>query len=86
MSEESELPRFERLGTVLSRLGVSRSTLYERIAAGKFPKPVQLGSTHRVGWLQSETTAAILQMVSESRGTTYNKAGDPRGPVSSVAV
>lgn len=33
--------------------GLSRSTIYEKIAHGKFPKPVPL-SAKSVGWLESE--------------------------------
>lgn len=62
-----DAPRIERLGTVLSRVGLSRSTLYERISQGRFPRPFELGSAHRVGWLASEVTAAILAMAAAPR-------------------
>jgi len=60
-------PRIERLPDVLHRVGWSRSTLYARIRAGQFPKPIALGSPHAVGWLEADVTAAILAMVKASR-------------------
>lgn len=42
-----------RLPAVKSRTGLSRSTIYKRIADGAFPKPVSLGP-RAVGWLKTE--------------------------------
>ena len=42
-----------RLPAVKSRTGLSRSTLYERIAKGSFPAPVRLGA-RAVGWRESD--------------------------------
>lgn len=33
--------------------GLPRSTIYDRIASGQFPKPIKL-SAQSVGWLESE--------------------------------
>lgn len=33
--------------------GLSRSTIYDKIARGEFPQPIKL-STKSVGWLESE--------------------------------
>jgi prophage regulatory protein len=33
--------------------GLKRSTIYDKIAAGAFPKPIPLGG-HAVGWLESD--------------------------------
>ena len=42
-----------RLPQVSELTGLSRSTIYMRIAQGLFPKPVSLGS-RAVGWRSSE--------------------------------
>lgn len=42
-----------RLPTVKARTGLSRSSIYLRIASGTFPKPISLGS-RAVGWLESD--------------------------------
>lgn len=38
---------------VIEKTGLSKSTLYEEIEAGNFPKPVLL-SKRTVGWLESQ--------------------------------
>lgn len=55
-----------RLGTVKARCGLSRSTLYNRIAAGEFPSPVALGA-RAVGWVESEISAWIASRIDASR-------------------
>ena len=30
------------------------TTIYARMAQGRFPRPIQLGSARRVGWLESD--------------------------------
>lgn len=45
-----------RLPEVLARTGLRRSTLYQQIADGQFPKPVHLGP-RAVGWLEAEVSA-----------------------------
>jgi prophage regulatory protein len=42
-------PAFLRLGTVLTRTGLSRATIYRMIAAGAFPRQVKLGA-RGTGW------------------------------------
>lgn len=56
-----------RLPAVKSLTGLSRSTIYSRIAEGTFPKQVCLGSPRMVGWLESEVNAWIKQQVERSR-------------------
>lgn len=45
--------RIIRLREVAARVALSRSTIYEKIAAGDFPAPVSLGG-RRVGWREAE--------------------------------
>lgn len=49
------LPRSE----VERRVGLRRSAIYARIAAGSFPAPVQEPGTHNVRWLASEIDAYV---------------------------
>lgn len=44
--------RIIRLKTVLHRTGLSRSTLYRKIADGTFPRQVSI-SIHGAGWHES---------------------------------
>lgn len=55
-----------RLPAVKAKTGLSRSTIYLRVADGTFPKPVSLGS-RAVGWLESEVEAWLQLRVEASR-------------------
>jgi prophage regulatory protein len=57
-----------RLPAVKASVGLSRSTIYLRIAEGTFPKPVSLGG-RAVGWLQSEIEGWMHQRIEFSRGS-----------------
>lgn len=50
---------------VEERTGLSRSTIYNRIQEGTFPRPVSLGA-RAVGWLETEVDAWIVARL-ESR-------------------
>lgn len=61
-----------RLPEVKSRIGLSRSTLYARIAEGSFPKPVSLGG-RAVGWTESSINDWVNQRIEESRSKEIDK-------------
>ena len=54
--------RIIRLKTVLSRTGLSRSTLYRKIAEGTFPCQVRI-SIHGAGWRESAVNRWIADPV-----------------------
>lgn len=49
---DNQPERILRLGTVLERTGLSRSTLYRKIDSGEFPRQVKI-SERCVGWYSS---------------------------------
>lgn len=55
-----------RLPTVKARTGLSRSTIYQRVAQGSFPKPVNLGA-RAVGWIDAEIDAWLSAQIERSR-------------------
>lgn len=55
-----------RLPAVKARTGLSRSTIYLRVAEGTFPKPVSLGG-RAVGWVESEIQQWLEQQIEASR-------------------
>lgn len=55
--------RLLRRAEVLARVGMAKSTLYLRISAGKFPKPVHLGSSVR--WVESEIDSWIQDQMEQ---------------------
>jgi prophage regulatory protein len=63
-----------RLPAVKTRTGLSRSTIYLRIAEGRFPKPVSLG-VRAIGWLDNEIDAWVANQIEMSRRP---KGGRPR--------
>ena len=65
MSEKTQ--NLKRLPDVLNRVGYSRSTIYQLIAEGKFPKPISLGG-RAVAWLESDIDAWIAARVESARG------------------
>lgn len=52
---------------VESRTGLSRSTIYARIVEGSFPRPINLGGSRAVGWLESEINDWVQARVEQSR-------------------
>jgi prophage regulatory protein len=57
-----------RLPGVIERTGLSRSTLYSKIASGEFPRSIQL-SQRAVGWTASEIEAWLAARIAETRRT-----------------
>ena len=51
---------------VEARIGLARSTIYQRIAAGTFPKPVFLGA-RAVGWIEAEIEFWLSTQIKQSR-------------------
>ena len=56
--------KFIRLPTVIDRTGYRRTSIYEKIAEGTFPRPVQLGP-RAVAWLSSEIDYWMQERVEE---------------------
>ena len=54
----SDLERIIRLKTVLARTGLSRSTMYRKIAEGTFPSQIKI-SVHGAGWRESSVNRWI---------------------------
>lgn len=59
-----------RLSEVMRKTGLSRSTVYNLVAAKEFPRQINL-SQRSVGWLASEVTAWLNQRIQhrETSGT-----------------
>jgi len=55
-----------RLPEVKDSTGLSRSSIYLRIANGGFPKSISLGG-RAVGWLESDIQKWLDQRIEESR-------------------
>ena len=57
-----------RLPDVISRTGLSRSTIYARVRDGNFPAPVHLGA-RSVGWPEHEINAWVEDRITSRQQT-----------------
>jgi prophage regulatory protein len=60
-------PRFLRRKAVEQTTGLSRSTLYQYISEGRFPRPIKI-SARVAAWLESEVSAWMADRVAERDG------------------
>ena len=56
-----------RLPVVKARTGLSRSSIYQRMAEGTFPKKISLGGARAVGWIEEEVSQWVEQRIAASR-------------------
>lgn len=64
-----------RLPAVRARVGLSRSCIYARIAAGEFPRAVSLGP-RAVGWIASEVDEWLARQIERSRSRDVRLQAD----------
>ena len=57
-----------KLPQVIKVVSLSRASIYNYVAQGKFPKPIPLGG-RSVGWLDSDIEQWIEDRVKESQET-----------------
>jgi prophage regulatory protein len=51
----------------MNQTGLSRSTIYLRVAEGDFPKPISLGGYRAVGWIEAEINDWLNTQIEASR-------------------
>ena len=57
--------RILRLPEVIEKTGISRSSIYEQMQLGLFPKQLRLGK-RMVGWSESEIEKHLEELLSRS--------------------
>lgn len=65
----SNLERIIRLKTVLNRTGLSRSTVYRKIAEGTFPPQLRI-SANGAGWSETEINRWVSNPPAYRAGST----------------
>jgi prophage regulatory protein len=55
------IPKIIRRAEIEEQLGLARSTIYQMVADGEFPKPVKLGR-RAVGWRAEEVESWFNKM------------------------
>ena len=64
---QTQIPRILKLPTVCDLTGLSKSTVYLKVAEGTFPKPIKL-STRSSGFLEHEVVEWVRSRIAQSRG------------------
>jgi prophage regulatory protein len=64
-----------RRRTVCQRTGLSGTTIWRLVRAGKFPAPIQLASKQSIGWIEQQVEAWI-----ESRARATDKGRPSPNP------
>ena len=59
--------KFLKLPEVRTRTAKSRSSIYQGIKDGTFPKPIKLGGPRAVGWIEAEIEAYNQACIDASR-------------------
>jgi prophage regulatory protein len=54
-----------RLRDVIIRVGMAKATIYRKIAAGQFPRPVSVGSSS-VRWRESDVATWIASLTPQA--------------------
>jgi prophage regulatory protein len=62
-----------RRAEVQNRIGLARSTIYQRVAEGTLPAPVRLGGARAVAWVEDEINTWIEQQIALSRASNSGK-------------
>ena len=64
---EANYTQILRRPQVQARTGIPRATMYELMAEGKFPKPIQIAGRRVVGWVESEIEDWLREQIAVSR-------------------
>jgi prophage regulatory protein len=65
MNTEAIKPRLIRRAEVIARVGLCKASIYNRMNAGEFPRPIPIGGG-RVAWLESDIDTWITEKLSEA--------------------
>lgn len=59
---DSQVPRLVRLPAVQAMVGLSKSEIWRRIAAGRFPRPIKLGP-NTSAFVEAEVAAWVAEQI-----------------------
>jgi prophage regulatory protein len=74
MDQDNARPVFLRRGQVEARTGMSTTTLYDRMAKGKFPRPVGLGDGIGKRWIEAEVEQWMGDRIAERDAATTKES------------
>lgn len=64
-TQNQPAPTILRRKQVEARTGLKRTAIFDRVKAGTFPKPVNLGSALAIGWIESEVNDWIRSCINK---------------------
>ena len=70
--------RLIRLPQVKAMVGLGRSSIYDRIKRGEFPKPIKVGRVS--GWIEAEVQVWISERIQASRPEQVHFLSRTPGP------
>lgn len=65
MNTETQKPRLIGRAEVITRVGLCKASLYNRMNAGEFPRPIPIGGG-RVAWLESDIDLWIAERLADA--------------------
>lgn len=65
MNNTQDKPRLIRYSEVIKRVGLCKASIYNRMNAGQFPRPISIGGG-RVAWLESDIDTWITERLAEA--------------------
>ncbi|MCX7132418.1 helix-turn-helix transcriptional regulator [Aeromonas veronii] len=68
LEQNSQELRFIRVREAVKKTGLSKSTIYDLMASGRFPQSVRL-SARTVAFIESEVDQWMVDRVTAARGT-----------------
>lgn len=68
MKQDTPKIRLIRRAEVIARVGLCKASIYNRMNAGEFPRPISIGGG-RVAWLESDIDNFITNLLSQAGRT-----------------
>lgn len=65
MNNEMQKQRLIRRAEVIARVGLCKASIYNRMNAGEFPRPISIGGG-RVAWLESDIDNYIAKLLADA--------------------
>lgn len=65
MNNAQDKTRLIRRSEVIQRVGLCKASIYNRMNAGQFPRPISIGGG-RVAWLESDIDTWITERLAEA--------------------
>jgi prophage regulatory protein len=69
-STQTHKPRFIGISEVQHRISHGKSWIYAKIKSDEFPKPIRVGTSKSIRWIEADIDEWIAAQISATRNTT----------------